>query len=195
METLIKRDEDYFLVFSCYNEEKIMGLDFFVVDKKYIDHLQNEEIKIRGFTRVPNMHYPDGKQKLVCGIILHINGLKYYVGLTSYKVQRSENILIVTKDKKDPVKGSLRFNYMFPVPDNSLAEKKISDETDLGYKSLLTKEYQFIKSNEQLIMYKAKNIYEIITTGTASHNLLNNSCDFKVLEKACRAYEVKKETN
>ena len=169
-----------------------MSLDLFIVDNNYIKYLQSEEIKIRGFTRVPNMAYPDGKQKLVCGIVLNINEFKYYVGLTSYKIQKSENILIVTSDKINPIKGSLRFNYMFPVPDNCLIKKQIYKETDYYYKNLLIKEYKFIKSKHQEILNKAKNIYDQITLKTASHNLLNNSCDFKILEQACIKFGEKK---
>lgn len=33
----------------------------------------------------------------------------------------SDNILIeISKDKWKPVKGSLRFNYMFPIPDECI---------------------------------------------------------------------------
>lgn len=164
-----------------------MKLDLYVVDSKYIQHLQQAEIEARGFTRVPNMDYPDGKQKLSVGAVLEICGLKYYVGLTSYKIQKSENMLIKIK-AKNPIVGSLRFNYMFPVPDCALRLKKIKDEQDVKYKNLLLNEYDFIKNNEKAIIQKAQEVYELVTKKTGSQTLLLNSCDFKVLEQAAKTY-------
>ena len=160
------------------------------MDLKYIKFIQNEEQEVRGFTRVPNMSYPGRKPKLVCGIVLSVSDsdLNFYVGLTSYKIQKSENILINVKGDSNPIKGSLRFNYMFPVPDKLLTPIKIEDETDQFYKDLLTKEYRFIDKNKEIIRSKAKEVYTKITTDSCSENLRNFSCDFKLLEKACIKY-------
>ena len=94
------------------------NLEFFDVKKDYTDFLQQGEISKRGFTRVPNMDYGDKKQKFLCGIVLKApeTQLNYFVGVTHYTIQKSENFLIVIKNDRMPVKGSLRFNFMFPVP-------------------------------------------------------------------------------
>ena len=41
------------------------------------------------------------------------------------------------------VKGSLRFNYMVPVPDECIEKLVIKDVEDEKYRLLLNKEYQF----------------------------------------------------
>lgn len=172
------------------NEGIMDTLDFFTVDLNYISHLQQYEQNIRGFTRVPNMHYPNKKPKLVCGIVLTniANQIDYYVGLTSYNIQKSENILITTNEAVNPVKGSLRFNFMFPVPKQCLTRKNINDEKDEAYKQLLLKEYRFIQSKKSDIRNKAIEVYNKIVNKSCSNNLLENSCDFKILEQACIQY-------
>lgn len=164
-----------------------MGLKLYEVDKRYIQHLKAAETKARGFTRVPDMEYPN-RPKLACGAVLEIDGFKYYVGLTSYKIQKSDNILIVREGDQEPVKGSLRFNYMFPVVDSALKEKVFADEKDPNYRKLLMKDYDFIKKNEQKIIDKARQVYEQVVKKTGSQTQLLNSCDFKVLEQAAKTY-------
>ena len=86
-------------------------LSFYDVDKEYIDYLKQEEIKQRGFTKVPNMEY-ENEQKFLCGIVLSINNINYYVPVTSYKKKKSESFLIIFDDDKyNKIKGSLRFNF------------------------------------------------------------------------------------
>ena len=86
-------------------------LNFYTVDLDYVQHLQKAEQEKRGFSRVPNMSYSDKyKQKFLCGIVLQVNDVDYYVPLTSYKQKKPDNFLI-TADSGQVV-SSLRFNYM-----------------------------------------------------------------------------------
>ena len=188
MESLIE-GEEFPRLFSI-NGAKMAKLDLYTVDNNYITFIQKAETAVRGFTRVPNMYYPAGKQKLVCGIVLQniVNRINYYVGLTSYSIQKSENILINTGERHNPIKGSLRFNYMFPVPYQCLTRKIINSESDFNYKQLLIKEYRFIQANQVLIENKAKEVYDKIVNRICSKTLLENSCDFLVLEKALLKY-------
>lgn len=101
------------------------SLSFFDVNKDYVEYLQQIEIDNRGFTRVPDMEY-SGRQKFLCGVVLTVNNFKYYVPVSSYKTKQSENILIVIdNDRYNKIKGSLRFNYMFPVADEYITERII----------------------------------------------------------------------
>lgn len=167
-----------------------MKLDFYNVNKDYIEYLQRAEYKKRGFTRVPNMNYEGRKQKFICGIIFSAprTHLKYFVGVTHYKIQKSENYLLVVDGDKVPVKGSLRFNYMFPVPLQLVKRKAISAEPDVAYRTLLSKELKVINQHSNEILEQAHQVYDKITNKTCSQNLLLNSCDFTYLEEKCLEY-------
>lgn len=54
---------------------------------------------------------------LLFGAVMQINGMNYYVSVSSFDKKQEANILIRVPGDKKEVKGSLRFNYMVPVPD------------------------------------------------------------------------------
>lgn len=164
-----------------------MSLSFYIVDKKYIDFLQAEEKSKRGFTHIPNMEYGNRQQKFICGVVLEIKEISYYVPISSYKKQQNDNILIeVSGDTHEPVKGSLRFNYMFPAPAQCVTELVISDE-EVKRRNLLNKELRFILDNESRIRNKAKQTYSKVIN-KFNDNIVKNSCDFSILECAYHKY-------
>lgn len=161
-------------------------LNFYTVDLAYVDYLKKAETDKRGFSRVPNMEY--GKQrkpKFLCGIILHVNGQDYYVPVTSYKEQKPDNFLI--KASNGQVVSSLRFNYMFPVPKNLVAERTIDKEPDRAYRALLAQELQYCIKNQEAIRNLAERTYKRVLLGK-NPGLVANSCDFRLLEDACATY-------
>ena len=155
----------------------------------YIDFLQNYEKSKRGFTRVPNMKY-DGnrKKKFTFGAVLNIGKFSYFAPVTSYNKSKSENICI--PDMKDETKNisSVRFNYMFPVPKNLLKKVEISTIDDERYRRVVMHEYFYLKSKKEEVLLKAFGTYKKITEKTGSKNLIENSCDFKLLEEAYHKY-------
>ena len=102
-------------------------------------------------------------------------------------ITKVPNILIRVPGDKQEVKGSLRFNYMVPVPDECIERLVIKDVKDEKYRTLLNKEYQFCMAHSEKIRKKANKIYNMVTTN-AKQILTDNSCDFKLLEQACREY-------
>ena len=63
----------------------LKDLDFYIVPNSYITYLQKAESIKRGFTRVPNMDYgKNHKPKFICGIVLKINDVSYFVPVSSY---------------------------------------------------------------------------------------------------------------
>ena len=163
-------------------------LSFFDVDKDYIDYLQREETRMRGFTRVPNVAY-GGNKKFLCGIVLELDGLKYYVPVSSYKQKQSENLLIVLKQQKtNKVVGSLRFNYMIPVSDENVMERIIKNEPDPIRKRFLSEQLRFCNASADHITTLARRTYNNVVNNI-SEQLTNNSCMFKFLEKACVNYK------
>ena len=168
-------------------------LSFYDVNKEYIAFLKKVETDARGFTYVPDMEY-NGEQKFLCGVVLDINGFKYYVPVTSYKQRQSENILIVFEHHKyNKIKGSLRFNYMFPVPDECLCERIIKNEPNVVRRMFLNDQLQFCIDNEPRILNQALRTYNVVNKGL-NKGLLNNACMFGLLEKACSEYKSKEST-
>ena len=161
-------------------------MDFYRINEHYIDFLQGYERRCRGFTKVPNVKYQH-RNKFSFGAVLSVNGLKYYVSVSSFTKKQEANILIKVSGDKEEIKGSLRFNYMIPVPDNCLKRLNIKEIEDEKYRTLLNKEYQFCIHNEDKIQKKANQIY-LKVIQNRSQFLTDNSCDFKLLEKAYHEY-------
>lgn len=160
-------------------------IDFFYVSPEFINFLKKSEQDTRGFTRIPNIEYAeDQHQKFVLGVVLTINGFKYYAPVTHYKKQMPNNILInIKSDIKNPVKGSVRFNYMFPVLDKYITKAEINRIADVKYRRLVYKELRFCIENEDKIYKTALRTYLEVILGT-DKELKDNSVDFKLLENA-----------
>ncbi len=118
------------------------------------------------------------------GVILTINGFKYYAPVTHYKKQKPNNILIdIKSDYKNPVKGSVRLNYMFPVLDRYITQVDIGKIIDEKQRRLVHKELRFCIENEDNIYQTALRTYLEVILGT-NQELTDNSVDFKLLENA-----------
>ena len=165
-------------------------LNFYTVDLDYVEFLKKAEVEKRGFTRVPDMDYgQERKPKFLCGIVLQVNNQDYYVPISSYKTQQPDNFLICAANGM--VVGSLRFNYMFPVPKELVEERRINNEPDRAYRRLLFQELRFCIQNEAQIRYLAERTYKRVLTGK-NPGLVTNSCDFLLLEEQCEAYQNRK---
>lgn len=98
-------------------------MDFYRINEAYNRFLQEYEKEKRGFTKVPNICYTD-RNKFAYGAVMQVKGIDYYVSVSSFDKKQEANILIRVPGDKKEVKGSLRFNYMVPVP-NECIEKLI----------------------------------------------------------------------
>lgn len=161
-------------------------LNFYTVDLRYVNFLKNAEQEKRGFSRVPNMDYvTQRKPKFLCGVVLQVNSMNYYVPVTSYKQQKPDNFLI--KAANGQVVSSLRFNYMFPVPDQLISVRIIADEPDRAYRALLSQELRYCIKNQETIQHLAERTYKRVLLGQ-DLGLVANSCDFRLLEQAYSSY-------
>lgn len=161
-------------------------MDFYRINEEYIKFLQRYEKEKRGITKVPNIRYAV-RNKFAFGAVMQINGMNYYVPVSHFDKKQEANILIrVTGDNKE-VKGSLRFNYMIPVPDECIEKLVIKDIEDEKYRQLLNKEYRFCVDNAEKIQKKAYKIYDMVTTNR-KQILTDNSCTFHILEAGCKEY-------
>jgi protein AbiQ len=163
-----------------------ISMDFYRIDEKYNQFLQRYEKEKRGVTKVPNLKYAD-RDKFAFGAVMKVNGINYYVAVSSFDKKQEANILIRIPGDKKEVKGSLRFNYMVPVPDDCIQKLIIKDIKDEKYRTLLNKEYQFCMDNTIRIQKKANKIYEMVTTNR-KQILTDNSCDFHILEAGYQEY-------
>lgn len=161
-------------------------MDFYRIDEKYNNYLQEYEKNIRGITKVPNIRYKD-RNKFAFGAVLEINDIKYYVSISSFNRKQEANILIRIPGDRKEIKGSLRFNYMVPVPEQCIKRLVIKDIKDKKYRELLNKEYRFCIDNAERIQKKADKIYKMVTENR-KQVLTDNSCAFKILENAYQEY-------
>ena len=118
-------------------------------------YLQSYEKENRGFTKVPNIRYTD-RNKFAFGVVMQVNDINYYVSVSSFDRKQEANILIRIPGDEKEIKGSLRFNYMIPVPDQCIERLVIKDVSDEKYRLLLNKEYQFCINNAERIQKKSK---------------------------------------
>ena len=161
-------------------------MDFYRINEAYNQFLQEYKKKKRGVTKVPNIRYTD-RNKFAFGAVLQVNGMKYYVSVSSFDKKQEANILIRVPGDKKEVKGSLRFNYMVPVPDECIEKLVIKDIKDEKYRLLLNKEYQFCIENAERIQKKANKIYKMVKANS-KQILTENSCAFHILEEGCQEY-------
>ena len=159
-------------------------LNFYTVDLDYVNYLKKVEQDKRGFSRVPNMEYGNlRKPKFLCGIVLQVNNIDYYVPVTSYTQQKPDNFLI--KADNGQVTSSLRFNYMFPIPKELVAERTIAGEPDRAYRALLAQELRYCIANQATIQHLAERTYKRVLLGK-DQGLVANSCAFQLLEQECK---------
>lgn len=173
-------------LFALRKGKEMQKLNFYTVSLDYVSYLKKEEESRRGFSRVPNMDYGDKrKPKFLCGIVLQVNGMDYYVPVSSYKQKKPDNFLI--EDRNGRILASLRFNYMFPIPKGLAIERIISKEPDLAYRALLSQELRFCIKNQEQIQKLAARTYRRVILGK-DPGLVKNSCDFVFLEEASKKW-------
>ena len=88
-------------------------LRFYDVDERYVQFLKTLD------KQIPNIGY-DTNNKFVCGVVLNINGVKYYAPI-SHKIEKQQTSLQIF-DKGTPI-STIRFSFMFPAYDDVLIPK------------------------------------------------------------------------
>lgn len=160
-------------------------MDFYYVSSDFINYLKDVEINARGFTRVPNIEYDSNHNlKFFVGIVLQINKFKYLAPMSHFRTQKPNNVLVnITTDRINPIKGSIRLNYMFPILDKYISKVEINQISDEKYKRLVNKELVFCKNNRNIIQSVALQTYLNVIL-KIDLDLVNNACDFQLLESA-----------
>ncbi len=158
-----------------------MGLKFYNVEKGYADYLRQYE------KQIPNIEYK-ARDKFLCGIVLTVNNMNYYVPVSSNKKSYASSFIIyetTSKGERHPV-SSLRFSFMFPCPIEVVTYKNIGDEKDIRYRELMQAEYEYCNRHEGQIKKQAERIYRLAENPQMREKYhLNN---FKLLEGKCAEY-------
>lgn len=166
--------------FFSYVQRRFM-LRFYDIDENYIQFLKTID------RQVPDVKY-DSNNKFVCGVVLNINGIKYYAPVSHKTDKQQTNLQIF--DNSVPI-STIRFSFMIPAFDEVLTYKNFKDiaKTDSAYASLLHAEYSYCSYHINDIKDKVLAVYRIGCN--KKHRLNYTCCDFKKLEEHYMEYKSK----
>lgn len=155
-------------------------LKIYEVKSKYIQYLSNYQKHLF-------LHTNEKDKRKYIGIVFQINGLHYFVPLSSYK-----NKHIKMKESVDFIKikdyAVINLNNMIPVPHSQIIEIDINKEKDLSYKYLLQAESREINRQKNRIRKNAEIVYSHKKLNGNLTALAKRTNDFEMLEKLCKEY-------
>lgn len=178
------------------------------VSDKYIDYLLSD-YRLRNVLSNKENELIHTRKYL--GVVISKNGFNYYIPFSSPKendyffneqgkkyIRKSIIPIIrmttVAENGELELKGKLKLSSMIPVPETELIDYDILKETDLNYKTIVEKEYEFISSNRSMIINYANVIYnqkineEYFLSKEKPLNYLKNTVDFKYAELKCEEF-------
>lgn len=142
------------------------------------------------------------------GTVMNINGIYYYIPMSSpkesdYQIAGKTKVIkksivpiirIVVKNAKGEkeLKGTLRISHMIPVPVSELIEYDIDTELDIAYKELVKDEWLFIRRNKEKIMNYAKVLYKQ-KSQNYDVGYVKAALDYKKLESVYAEFENQKD--
>ena len=129
----------------------------------------------------------DKSSRKYIGIVLEINGLKYFAPLSSFKPKHknmSEGVdFIKIKDY-----AVININNMIPVPDGEFYLVDVNGTKDPHYRFLLQAESREINRQRNRILKNADIVYKHKLRNGDATPLAKRTNDFVKLEKACKSY-------
>ncbi len=156
-------------------------LNFFYVDKQYIEYLKRWESKI------PNIDY-DSHKKFVCGALIQLAGMAYYAPVSHYKKPNASTFLIYDGDKAI---SSIRLNFMFPVLRDTIQKVDFHrlQHEDPRYASLVRKELAYCRDHVDALQRQAQKVYR--RGSNPQDFLFQFCCDFQLLQTKAEEYQNK----
>jgi len=173
---------------------------FYVVDMEYMAYLNSVDKEVYYDADKAYSHKP------FLGVVVNLGKYEYLIPLTSAKQKHSkwpdsskEAILIYevieagterlnhvykpgnTSGSSKHIMGVLDIKKMIPVPATCCRYVDISSETDLRYRYLLQKEYQFLQKRKNDILSKVEAIYNSQKISGIIHSFY---CNYSALEDA-----------
>ena len=155
------------------------NLRIYRVSEQYIRYLNSRDSKVQ---------YNKGNRRPYVGVVLRVGGYKYFVPMESPKpnhvnIKPGKHILKLDKGKM----GMLGFNNMVPVHEDALIIMDIDKESDAKYRELLKRQASLCNRMKADILHQASATYFDVVN-KKNKFLMGISCDFKVLEMACKKY-------
>jgi protein AbiQ len=177
----MQRERDLFRSLSFPGGIFMGNLKFYEIGADYINYLLGMD------KRVPRVDYSgvSPHNKFLCGIVLTVGEHEYFAPISSFKIPQKTNVII--KDGKGRPISSIRFSFMIPVPKGVATLKDIDNEPSPKYKRLLEEEIRFCNKNVNAIYRQARFVYNSVVVKKDAQ-MIQNCCDFKLLEKACVEY-------
>ena len=164
-------------------------LNFYKVDKAYVDYLRDGEIAERGISCVPLLNYvPPQKEKFMCGILIRMGCFDYIAPVSSYTIQQPNNILLY--DKNHHVTSSIRLNYMFPVLEKCYSLYNFNIEVDSKYRGVVQRERESANEQRKEIRKLAKQTYQKVKKLKEKNMDFNWANDFELLESLASKYDI-----
>lgn len=157
------------------------ALRIYKVNDGYIRYLHSRDNKVQ---------YNKNAKRPYVGVVFLFGGYKYFVPMESPKpnhvnIKSGKHILKL----KNGEYGILGFNNMIPVHKDALIEYDINSEPDEKYRRLLQRQIAVCnRMKADIINHAQMTYYEVVNKKNSFY--MNISCDFKILEKACKTYKV-----
>lgn len=137
----------------------------------------------------PRVQYNKNARRPYVGVVFTFGGFQYFVPMESPKpnhanIKAGKHIIKLDGGKY----GLLGFNNMIPVHKDALILFDIDAEEDIRYKALLQHQAVLCNRMKADILNHAQMTYFAVTN-KENKFLMQISCDFKKLERACRDYK------
>lgn len=157
------------------------------IDTKYINYLKQFQEHIWN-------NDDKGNIRPYVGIVLELDGVKYYAPMTSPKAKNMywvETLTFIRIEDQGVLKCAVYLNNLIPVDDYVLVEFDINSE-EPGYATLLNLQQQELRKRADHICRNAAIIYNKVTKyGHEPQNakLVKDCYDFKLLEQKLVEYK------
>lgn len=173
-----------------YNGGNNMRLSFFTCDKDYLDFLRLHDF------RVPETQKTyDARLRPLVGIVLEIDGNKFYAPLSSPKPKH-----LTMKTGQDFIKinrgnyGVINLNNMVPILDIyahkiDITTYPILNKQDSDYVNLITNQITWCNAHSESIRIKASKLFESIKNNYANENIKARCCDYLLLIQKSSEYD------
>lgn len=156
------------------------GLKIYEVNPRYIKYISNVQ---------EHIFFSEGDKsgRKYIGIILEINGYKYFAPLSSFKPKHKK-----MQEGVDFIKikdyAVININNMIPVPDGEFALVDVNGILDPHYKYLLQAESREINRQKNRIFKNADIVYKHRLRNGDNSPLGKRTNNFVVLERACKEF-------
>ncbi len=159
-----------------------MALRIYEIRNEYIDYLCAYAPHL-----FHNKKEGQSNERKYIGIVLEINGFKYFAPLSSFKEKHK-----TMQDSLDFIKiktfAVINLNNMFPSPQSEIIDFDIKRVNNPKYKALLQREYRAITIQEEKILDSAKKLYSYKIEKCNKTPLAKRCNDFLLLEQKASEY-------